>query len=421
MGQPLQLFVKVDTREKIFDLLNKSLPILIGAFIFFRPIPHVTALEEIAFYSAVTIAVFLVLLRKMEFSFMSPLTFPFVAFAAWALLGVLFAVNQENSLHDFYAHLLKYLAFYYIVVNVFNTEKRLQLLSWIIVLSAGIFSFGGIVYVYGIQGYPFSERFVNPTYFPYREFVYVFATLLTFNIIFEKTSLVQRIILLICLAGTIGATLLTQNRGALIALSLSILILFINKRRDLVALIAILLVSILLLSPFTSRMKEISVYKNDRIGTQLLYVEVIRNHPIMGIGFGMQTYTDKRLMLEKYNSMVSDTYRQEPLIASPHNTLVDIATRVGLVGLGLFLWIIVSFLRMSFKIIRFGKNDFIKEWGLCLLAAFIAFFIQAVFHDATYGVQVIVQYLIFAMMTILWRLNTESETVLMEHKENTST
>ena len=406
MFKPL---TKIDTQKKIFDLLNKSLPILIGAFIFFRPIPHVTALEEIAFYSAVTITVFLVLLRKMEFSFKSPLTFPFIIFAAWALLGIFFAINRENSLRDFYAHLLKYLAFFYIVVNVFNTEKRFQLLSWIIVLSAGALSYGGIAYVYGIKGYWLSERFVNPAYFPYREFIYVFATLVAFNIIFEKTSLFQRIILLLCLVGTIGATLLTQNRGAFIALSLSILFLFINKRRDLVALIALLLVSILLLSPFTSRLKDMSVDKTVRIGTQLLYVEVIKDRPITGVGFGMQTYTDKRLMLEKYNSRVSDTYRQKPAVATPHNTIIDIATRVGLVGLALFFWIIVVFFQMSAKTIRTGKNRFIKEWGFCLLAAFIAFLFQALFHDATYGVQVIVQYLILAMGTILWRLNMQKE------------
>jgi len=409
MDHTLNPLTKIDSQEKIFDLMNKSLPILIGAFIFFRPIQHVTALEEISFYSAVAITVFLVLLRKMEFSFKSPLTFPFVAFAAWALLGIFFAINRENSLHDFYAHLLKYLAFFYIVVNVFNTEKRFQLLSWIIVLSAGALSYGGIAYVYGIQGYSFSERFVNPAYFPYREFIYVFATLAAFNIIFGGKSLFQRIILLLCLVGTIGATLLTQNRGALIALSISILILFINKRRDLVALVALIVVSILLLSPFSSRFKDVSVDKNYRIGTQLLYVEVIKDHPIIGIGFGMQTYTDKRLLLEKYNSRVSDTYRQNFIVATPHNTILDIATRVGIVGLALYFWIIAAFLRMNYQMIRHGKNHFIKEWGLCLFAAFIAFFIQAVFHDATYGVQVIVQYLIFAMGTILWRLNMQKE------------
>ncbi len=417
----LKPLTRIDTREKIFDLLNKSLPILIGAFIFFRPIPHVTALEEIAFYSAVVITVFLVLLRKMEFSFKSPLTFPFVAFAAWALLGVLFAVNQENSLHDFYAHLLKYLAFYYIVVNVFNTEKRFQFLSWIIIVSAAIFSYGGIIYFYGILGNTFMARFVNPWYLPYREFVYVFAALLALNKIIEETILSRQIILSFCLLGTIGATLLTQNRGAFIALSLSVLIIVIRKRRDLIGLIAIILVSTLLLSPFASRLKEMSAHKNIRIGTQLLYVEVIRDHPIIGIGFGMQTYTDERLLLEKYNSRVPNIYRQEPPIVSPHNIVVDIATRVGLVGLALFFWIFIAFVRMSFEMILSGKNHIIKDWGLCLLAALIAFSIQAIFHDATYGVQVIVQYLIFAMMTILWRLNTKSETVLTEHKENTST
>lgn len=409
MVHAMQLYVKADTQEKILNLLNKSLPLLIGAFIFFRPIPHVTALEEIAFYSSGAIFLLLVFAKRIDFSFAGPLTLPFIVFTFWALLGLFFAVNQGNSLHDFYAHLLKYLAFFYIVVNVFNSEKRFQLLSWIIIVSAAIFSVGGIIYFYGILGNDFTSRFVNPWYLPYREFVYIFASILAFNKILETTRPSHKIILTLCLSVTVMATLLTQNRGALIALSLSSLIMVVGKRRDLVGLIVFILVPILLLSPFASRLKEISAHKNIRIGTQLLYIEVIRDHPIMGIGFGMQTYSDKRLLLEQYNSRVPDAYRQEPPIVSPHNTLVDIATRVGVVGLALFFWMIAAFLRMVCQIARHGRSFFLRDWGLCLLAAFIAFFIQAVFHDATYGAQVIVQYLILAMGTILWRLNMQRE------------
>lgn len=406
----MQSFVNAETREKIHNLFNLIVPMLIGAFILFRPIPHVTALEEIAFYSAVAITAYLVLIRRMTFSFKGPLTLPFIVFASWALLGIFYAINQENSLHDYYAHLIKYLVFYFMVINVFNTDKRFQLLAWIVVLSAGIFSYGGIAYVYGIKGYPLSERFVNPAYVPYREFLYVFATLLAFNILFEKTSLFHRMTLIVCLVGTIGATLLTQNRGAFIALSLSLLILFILKRRDLIGLTVLLIVFMFFFSPFTSRLKEFAVDKKVRIGTQLLYVEMIKDHPITGIGFGMQTYTDKRIMLEEYNSRVPSSYRKDPAVATPHNTILDIAARVGLVGLGLFLWIIAIFLRMNLNMMRSGTNDFIRNWGFCIFTAFIAFSIQAMLHDATFGIQVIIQYLILAMGTILWRLNSALET-----------
>jgi O-antigen ligase len=174
-------------------------------------------------------------------------------------------------------------------------------------------------------------------------------------------------------------------------------------------LISIIFILTLLLVPFPSRLTEISRHKNIRIGVQLMYIEVIKDHPLTGIGFGMQTYTDKRLMLSKYNDRVPQKYKQQPPVATPHNTFVDVATRTGLVGLSVFLWITLTFSAMIFKLIKAGSSDFIKEWGFCILAGFVAFLIQAFLHDATYGIQATVQYLLFAMGTILWKLNRHSE------------
>ena len=92
----------------------------------------------------------------------------------------------------------------------------------------------------------------------------------------------------------------------------------------------------------------------------------------------------------------------------PHNMLVSTTARLGLVGLALFLYITFTFVRMSWVTIKHGKDDFIKSWGLCITATFIAFFIQGMFEEATSHVPAIVLYSIFAMMTILWKIDSET-------------
>jgi hypothetical protein len=83
--------------------------------------------------------------------------------------------------------------------------------------------------------------------------------------------------------------------------------------------------------------------------------------------------------------------------------------RLGLVGLGLYFYIVFGFVRMSWIVVKHGKNDFIKSWGLCILAAFVAWLIKGMLEPALSHVPAIINYTIFAMMTILWRLNLETD------------
>lgn len=112
-----------------FQRLHLTIPVLMGIVIFLNPFPFSTALKEICFYGSLFFVLILVFFRKVQFSFQSPLTIPFVLFVLWVSIGLFFAIDAENSIHDFQTHLLKYIAFYYIVVNFFDSRKRLSALS----------------------------------------------------------------------------------------------------------------------------------------------------------------------------------------------------------------------------------------------------------------------------------------------------
>jgi len=129
-----------------------------GIFIFLNPFPHTTAIKETCVYLSLVIVLILICFKKTNFSFKSPLTLPFVLFVVWVLIGLFFALDKENSIHDFRAHLLKYLVVYYILINFFNSQKRLVVLSWIIIASAVIFSIGEIYYFYIMLGNSFSVK-----------------------------------------------------------------------------------------------------------------------------------------------------------------------------------------------------------------------------------------------------------------------
>lgn len=405
--------LKEFTTGKRFDILNQSVPVLIGIFIFFNPFPHTTAIKEICFYLSTFIVLLLIFFKRTDFSFRTPLSIPFAIFVVWAFIGIFFALDKGNSIHDFRAHLLKYLVLYYLLVNFFDTKKRFEILSWVIIISAAVFSIGAMIYFYLISGYPISTRLGSTfleLHVDYIGFATLFAILLSLHHFSRETNLYHRIILLVCLLGTSMATLLTQSRGTLCAAVFAFIVLFPKNKKTLIAFFILFLIGVGFTPGLKNRFTLTQFLNNERIGINLTTCEIIKSYPITGVGFGMEIYGNKNLLdLDKYNARVPPEYRQTEIVIAPHNSLLDVAVRAGLVGLVLFLYILFMFVRMGWKIIRYGKDDFMRDWGLCLMGAFVGIFIQGIFSDGMFGPQAIVLYTIFAMMTILWRLEESND------------
>ena len=150
------------------------------------------------------------------------------------------------------------------------------------------------------------------------------------------------------------------------------------------------------------------IHSDDRVNAWCCFYKMLEDHPVTGIGFGMQTYYDETL-LNKYNERVPAKYKQATPLKAPHNLVVDIAVRVGVIGFLLFFYIIFAFARMSWSIIKPGRDDFIRHWGVCFCATFVAIFIQGQFENIWWGSPIIILFAIWAMTAILWRINKRLE------------
>ncbi len=405
----------------IYKFLNDAVPVLMGIYVFFVPIPHSTAIKEISFYLALSVTFVLVVSKKIHFAFDSPLTRPFVLFAAWALIGLPFAMFKWNSIHDFVFLFIKYLALYYILVNFFKSRERIVILSWIIVASLAIFSFGGMLYYYGYQGYKFlSDRIdflemeINIIGYPA-----LFAILLAIALLPIARRKAAQVALLFSMAGTSLVLLLTRSRGTLLGLVLSMMVLF-PRRKVLVSLVSLFLVSLILVLPVQDRLTPEAIVTKlrieERVGIWRTYLEVVKDYPVMGIGFGMSMWQDQAFW-DKYSFRLPPEKRFIPdprlpleirfVKHDPANLLMSILTRLGVVGLILWLYVLIAFTKTGWQIVRKGRDDFIKDFGICLSAAFVAYFVKGMFEPALSHVPAVVSYEIFAMMTILWRMQKE--------------
>lgn len=398
-----------DNRRTIFSFLTASIPVLLGIFVFLIPFPHTTTIKEICYYLAVSLVVLLFLFRKITFSFQTPLAFSGILFVVWCFFGLFFAMNPANSIHDFYTHLLKYIFLYFILINFFDSTRKLFVLSWIMISSAAILFVWRLYYHYVTLGAPLTERFGACFTEVTTNLVGIIAVIsIVFSIynLFQAKEWLRKIFFLSSLLVAVAVIFLTQTRGALLALFVSLVVLLAARKRILVGIV-LLIGGLLLVSPAGERFTR-NMADNVRIKQGLLVWEVVKDHPITGIGFGMQTFA-ANLDLQSYNAKLPEKFRQQEILLNPHNMYTDIAVRTGIPGLILFLGVMASFFRMLWLLKQNGANKAIASWAPAVLAAGLPFFIIGFFDPVFSHYPESAQCVVFAMGTILWRIREDSK------------
>jgi O-antigen ligase len=183
----------------------------------------------------------------------------------------------------------------------------------------------------------------------------------------------------------------------------------LSNRRGLVlaVLLPVLIASVIFTTAASrERFSMKSMQSSERIGIILMYWEMIKEHPVKGIGFGMELLQKKEFMTAYYER-VPEADRDPGFHVSPHNVYLDVTVRLGGVGLLLYLGIIFAGLRMAWQARGGSAKSTNKSDSLCLAASFVAFLVQSIFADTSFGAPAIVFYLHLAMITILWKESRE--------------
>jgi putative inorganic carbon (HCO3(-)) transporter len=395
-------------REPAF-FIGTSISFLIIIFLFFNSFPRTTAIKEIVFYLSLFIALVGIAWHKIDFSFKTPLSWPLLFFTGWCLATLPFALNLQNSIHDIYAHLIKYITLYFLIVNFFNTERKLIYLIWTIVISAALFSLFAMVHFYFVSGNNLSIRLD-----PYWEIpcniigtITVCSIIIALSLLKKTRNVLYRGTLVFCSILSGVATIMTQTRGAFLALFVSLIILFPCNKKIIGATVLVFGLIFLILptkNGILERVRFNMVCGNERIPIIYCFSEMVKDHPITGIGFGLSTYLNDSL-IDQYNNRVPKKFKQAIPVKAPHNFILDTAVRTGLIGLVFFMSIIVITFRMSWKILRYAKGDNLKSWALCTTASLMALLIQGLFENTMSGPPAILLYTLFAMITILWSID----------------
>ena len=107
-----------------------------------------------------------------------------------------------------------------------------------------------------------------------------------------------------------------------------------------------------------------------RLGTMLFAFEWMTHHPFLGAGFRNYAYVASGGTL--FASQVATE-------AAAHNTYLELGVELGVVGLGVFLWLLVALFQGARRLIRRPRYDFAHALGVATGATWLTFALLCLF------------------------------------------
>jgi O-antigen ligase len=114
-----------------------------------------------------------------------------------------------------------------------------------------------------------------------------------------------------------------------------------------IALIGLLVIGAIAIIPFLQTERAQSLFQVGtgtgffRVSTWQSAIEMIRDHPIFGVGLDNFLYA--------YPQYIKPDAWREPNLSHPHNIILDFWVRLGFAGVGVLAWMVVAFYRRGLK------------------------------------------------------------------------
>jgi O-antigen ligase len=212
-------------------------------------------------------------------------------------------------------------------------------------------------------------------------------TAIIIGILMYSKNIKAIVILLLSVASSIYPIVFSYSRGAYVAFASTVLFFAMFKKKLIIALTVLLILSSIIVIPILppSVLERVTMTKTEEGelessagGRLMLWNHAIDNiffkHPILGGGFGMFSYFPS-----KEGIYYSD----------PHSSYVEILSELGIVGLAIFLYLLLAAFRSGWLLYKTSNDSFFKGLGLGFCACVIACATANLFGDRWSYIQLI--------------------------------
>lgn len=325
--------------------------LLFTAVLFLRPqdvFPPLEALHlaELTAMAALASLISNRLSRGVSISRMTPELAGVIVFGAIMLLTAPFGIWFGGAVGVFRDLYSKVILVYLLAVNVLTSPKRLERLTWILVLSLGYIAFRAMLdYARGVNLVGHGTRVrgsvggitQNPNDLALN--MVVFLPLVVFVVLRPDASALKRLGALGCGVCMLGAIVASGSRGGFLgfAAMTAVLGLFAIRQRPgfvIAGLLAAMCALPLVPSTYWHRISSITDDSKDDTGSvdarRTLIgdsLQAFEENPIVGVGAG--------------NFKAWNTAGREQAWHESHNVLLQVAAEMGIAGLAVFVYLLV--------------------------------------------------------------------------------
>ena len=300
--------------------------------------------------------------------------------------------------------------FFVLLVSQVTSLERLKTLLWVICLSTMVFSvFGGLFQGFGGERFEMTGGVFDPN-----DTAYVLLSLfpLCLYFVYFDAGAVKKLIAIAAICGAVATILLTGSRGGIVAFGALLLMLLLTRtlgggigRKMLLVLVLAsgwLLIGdkidverYLTLSDLSSDYNLTSEGGRTKLWQEAL--DLALAHPVTGVGVDCFSFA-----ADVARRLAGETYLRWQAV---HNSYLQVAAEVGLIGFAVYLLIYLRSLRTFFRLSRAGPER--GELGAIsgfMLLGFTGLMISGFFLSQGYS---IFATLYFALAASLERLQSQ--------------
>ncbi len=343
----------------------------------------------------------------------TPLNLPVLAFMVICPLSLLWSNSPMVSLLELPLFLAGPILYFIVVNNIKDDDQINRLLTPLLIISSvlgiyGIFQYNGIDFSFwkaNIGRQQVFGLFGNVNYFA--EYM-IIPLPLTISLFFATQKRTYKILLLVGILAMGGSIILTLTRGSYLAIGISSIFMFLlyltsrgkgfvkeHKKIFIFILALIILVTFFFALPnplnkpgtAISKIKSrisISQLTKDyslrrRFATWKFTTMIIKDYPILGSGLGTFKYNSLNYQANFFDQGENRSLYPYGIADKAHNEYLQLGAEIGILGLGIFLWIVITYFNYGIKLLKRIEDKYKQGIIIGLMGGIVAVLIDAIF------------------------------------------
>ena len=354
------------------------------------------------------------MISREEIKFFStPLNFPVLSFIAICILSLIWSNSIFVSLKELPLFLAGPLL-YFIITNNINDERQINRILDILLIVGGLFGIYGIFQYKGIDFSFWAHNIGRQQVFGLFGNVNFFAEYLIIplpiavSLFLVSQNKFKKILLLIGIVAMGASLTFTFTRGSYLSFGVSLIFMFFlflisrgknfiknNKKIFIIILVAIIVITFLFVIPTPLNKSGTAIEKiksrisisqltqdpsiKRRIATWKFTILMIKDHPLIGSGIGTYIYNTLRYQAEFFAQGENRSLYPYGFADKAHNEYLQLWAELGIIGLGIFIWLIISYFKFGLEILRKIKDEYRQGIIIGLMGAVVAVLVDGIF------------------------------------------